>query len=65
MGACLEYCQQIIAAVNPDELEGSERTEYLELKEKIESQINDLFREVNDLQTEFNSQEHEQFTNRA
>jgi len=65
MGACLEYCQTIIKSVNPEELEGAEKAEFLELKDKIESQIDSLFNEVQGLQKDFGSQEHEQFTNRS
>jgi len=46
MGACLEYCQELMNAVKPDELSAADKPAFLELKAEIEEQIDTLFKEV-------------------
>jgi indoleamine 2,3-dioxygenase len=55
MGACLERCQDMFEKINPGELEGDIYDDYMMRHQVIKEQIENLFREVNELQTEFDS----------
>lgn len=66
MGACLERCQELFDSIKPGELSGDLHDDYLMRHNIIKEQIDNLFREVTDLQKEFDeTQEVEQFTTRA
>jgi len=53
MGACLEFCSDLMSSIKPEQLSGVDRPQYLELKQQIEEQIDTLFKEVQMLQTDF------------
>lgn len=65
MGACLERCDEIISLINPGELDGDIYDDYMMRHQVIKTQIENLFREVNDLQADFDAQELDQFTTRS
>lgn len=65
MGACLERCQELFDNIKPGELNGDLYDDYMMRHNIIKEQIENLFREVTELQKEFDAQEVEQFTTRA
>jgi len=64
MGACLEMCQNFISSIDAGKLSPEVKADYVVRKDTIETQIANLFAEVQGLQKDFKNQEHEQFTTR-
>ena len=62
MGACLEYCQDLMAVIKPDEMSADDKAEYLALKETVEKEIDSLFKEVLMLQNDGFDQNEQQIS---